>query len=341
MKILITGAGGYIGSIAAYTFLQKGYEVVAIDNYSRGYKKPLKVLQEKYSKDQFRFYEVDLKDHGNKHACSLRSVFEKEKNIAGVIHFAALCSVNESMKKPELYFSNNVCGSINLFNTMLAFDIHKIVFSSTCAVYGEAEYVPVDEEHPTRPANPYGESKRMIEKVMEWYGKLHTFQYVILRYFNVCGASDDGLLGDSKRPSVHLVQNAVRGALGIEPFYLTFPEVATPDKSPIRDYVNVVDLSEAHVKACEYLMKEGKSDMFNLGTGTGNSVLEIVKKVEDATGVSIERKKTHARQGEYAKMVADISKAEKIIGWVPKRDLDKSIRSLIQWYKIHPHGWEK
>jgi len=262
-KIIITGAGGYIGSIATYTFLQKGYEVVAIDNYSRGYKKPLEVLQEKFGQDQFRFYEVDLKNVGNADLRSLQSVFEKEKDIAGVIHFAALCSVDESMKKPEIYFSNNVCGSMNLLNTMQRFDIHTIVFSSTCAVYGEAEYVPVDEAHPTYPANPYGESKRMVEKIMEWYGRLRNLHFVVLRYFNVCGASDDGFLGDSKKPSVLLVQNAVRGALDIEPFYLTYPEVATPDKSPIRDYVNVVDLADAHVKAFEYLIKEGKNDIFS------------------------------------------------------------------------------
>lgn len=341
MKILITGAGGYIGSIATYTFLQKGYEVIAIDNFSRGYKNPLELLQVKYGADQFRFYEADLKDVGNRHACPLHSLFEKEKNIAGVIHFAALCSVDESMKKPELYFSNNVCGSINLLNTMLAFDVKKIVFSSTCAVYGEADYLPIDEAHPTNPSNPYGFSKLTVEQMMDWYVRLKGLRYVSLRYFNVCGASDDGFLGDSKKPSVLLVQNAVRGALGIEPFYLTYPEVATPDKSPIRDYINVVDLSEAHIRAVDYLINGGKSEIINLGTGAGNSVLDIIKKVEKATNVQIPLQKTTSRQGEYAKMIASITKAKKILSWEPRRNLDKSIESLLVWYKAHPHGWDR
>lgn len=331
-KILITGGGGYIGSIATYTFLQKGYEIVAIDNFSRGYKKPFEFLQEKFDRDQFRFYETDLAD-------DLSPLFEKERHIAGIIHFAALCSVDESMKHPEKYFFNNVCGSVNLLNTMIRQTINTIVFSSTCAVYGEADYLPIDEKHPTHPSNPYGFSKLIVEQMMHWYVQLKDLRYISLRYFNVCGASDDGRLGDSKKPSVLLVQNAVRGALGIEPFYLTYPEVATPDKSPIRDYVNVVDLADSHVRAFEYLENGGKSEIINLGTGSGNSVLEIVKKVEEATGVKMPLQKTTPRQGEYGKMIASIEKAKKVLGWIPERELQQSINTLVQWYKTHPNGW--
>lgn len=333
-KILITGAGGYIGSITAYLFLQKGYEVVALDNFSTGYKKPLEILQEKFGQDKLRFYQANLQE-------DLSSVFEKEKNIEAAVHFAANCLVNESMENPQKYFSNNVGGSQNLLASILKAGITNIVFSSTCAVYGEAQYVPIDENHPTVPANPYGQSKRIVEQMIEWYGKLVELHYVIFRYFNVCGASDDSLIGDSKKPSVLLVQNAVRGALGVEDFYLTCPEVDTPDKSPIRDYINVVDLGMAHLKAVEYLLKGGKNEIINLGTGTGNSVLEIVNKVQQATGKKFDIKKAEARKGEYATMIANTKKAKEVLNWEPERSIEDSINSLVAWYKSHPKGWEE
>jgi UDP-glucose 4-epimerase len=332
-KILITGAGGYIGSVATYIFLQKGYQVVAIDNFSTGYCQPLELLQEKFGKDQLRFYQIDLvKDN-------LETI--EDFNFTAVVHYAASCIVDESMKNPQKYFENNVVGSLNLLKTMLKFGVKNIVFSSTCAVYGEAEYTPVDEKHPTNPKNPYGESKRMVEKMIEWFGKLKGINYFILRYFNVCGASDDGLIGDSKKPSTLLVQNAVRGALGIEPFYLTCPQVYTPDKTPIRDYINVVDLNEAHLLAVEKLLSANYQEIINLGTGNGNSVLEIVKKVQDVTGVKFNIEKTKPRQGEYAKMIASIEKAKKILCWEPKRKIEDSVKSLVLWYKKHPQGWKE
>lgn len=332
-KILITGAGGYIGSVATYVFLQQGYEVVAVDNFFRGYKQPLQLLQQKFSERQLRYYKTDL-------TTDLSSVFEKEPNIDAVVHYGALCLVDESMRKPDMYFSNNVCGSLNLIRTILRHNIHTMVFSSTCATYGEAQYVPVDEKHPTSPMNPYGESKLMVEKMMKWFGNIEGLKYVILRYFNVCGASDDGLIGDSKKPSTLLVQNTVRGALGIEPFYLTCAQVDTPDRTPIRDYVNVVDLNMAHLSAIEYLAKGGKSEIINIGTGTGNSVLEIANTVQEVTEVKFELKKTQSRQGEYAKMIASMEKSKQVLNWEPKRTIKNSIESLIKWYKTHPHGWD-
>lgn len=332
MKVLITGAGGYIGSVATYLFLQKGYEVVGIDNFSTGFRKPLEVIQEKFGKEKLRFYDSDLRTVGQ--------VFEKEKNIEAVIHYAASCLVNESMEQPEKYFSNNVAASQVFLEQMRRFQISKIVFSSTCAVYGDAQYVSIDEKHPTSPENPYGESKRMMEKMIEWYGVLRGFRYLILRYFNVAGATDDGLIGDAKKPSPHLMQNAVRGALGIEPFYLTYSEVDTLDKSPIRDYVDVVDLNEAHIAAVEHLLTGRSSEIINLGTGTGNSVLEIINKVQQITGAKIE---THPsptpRQGESPKLIASIEKAKRVLSWTPKRSIEDSVRSMVTWYKSHPHGW--
>ncbi len=332
-KILVTGGGGYIGSVATYLLLQKGYEVVVIDNFSTGYKGPLEYFREKFGSKMFRFYKADLKK-------PLDKIFGKEKGIDAVLHYAAHCLVNESMENPEKYFSNNVCGSLNLLSFCKKFAVKNFIFSSTCAVYGESRYIPIDEKHPTNPVNPYGLSKRMVEQLLEWYGKIYGLNYVILRYFNVCGASDDGIIGDSKKPSVLLVQNAVRGALGIEQFNLTCPNVKTPDKTPIRDYINVVDLNEAHILALDYLMKGGKSEIINLGTGSGNSVLEIISKVKEVTGVEFEIKKGEARKGEYAKMVADIRKAKKVLGWSPKRTIKDSINSLVKWYEKYPHGWK-
>jgi UDP-glucose 4-epimerase len=332
-KVLITGAGGYIGSVSAKLFLDKGYDVVAVDNFTTGYKQPLEYLKQKYQ-DKFNFYEIDLKG-------DISSVLDKEKDIKAVIHYAASCIVDESMKNPGKYFHNNVAATANLLSSMDKYGIKNIIFSSTCAVYGEAEYYPIDEKHPLKPTTPYGASKKMAEEVIQWYQRLRGFNYMILRYFNVCGAADDGTIGDSKKPSSLLVQNAVRGAMGIEKFYLTCPEVDTPDKTPIRDYINVVDLNEAHLNAFEYLMKEQKSDIINLGTGTGNSVLEVVKEVGKITGKEIAIDKANTRQGDDAKKVADITKAKTVLGWTPKRTMEDSVKSLVAWYKTHPQGWEK
>lgn len=331
-KILVTGAGGYIGSVAAQLFLESGLEVVVIDNFITGFKKPLEMLKEKYGAGRFRFYEIDLTG-------DLADFFNQEKNIDAVVHYAASCSVDESIENPEKYFHNNIFSTLNLLEAMKNNNIKQLVFSSTCAVYGEAKSLPIDEEHPTSPTNPYGESKLMTEKIINWYDKIFDLKCVILRYFNVTGASNEGVIGDSKKPSSLLIQNLVRGALGIEPFYLTCPEVATPDKTPIRDYVNVLDLNEAHIRALEYLEKSSSSQIINIGTGSGHSVLQIVRAVEEITGFKFAIQKNNTRKGEYASMVASIEKAKNILGWQPKRDLKESVSSLTAWYKKHPQGW--
>ena len=332
-KVLVTGAGGYIGSIATYLLLQNNYEVVGLDNYMRGYRQPLELLQQKYGKEKLRFYEFDLtKD--------ISDFFNREKNIDAVIHYAALCNVGESEENPDLYFSNNTGGCEHLVDEILKYGIKKIVFSSTCAVYGESQYIPVDEKHPIKPISPYGESKRKSEEKIQEAARSKGLKFVILRYFNVCGASDDPTLGDSKKPSFHLMQNAVRGALGLEEFKLTYPEVDTPDKSPIRDYLNVVDLNEAHLLALDYILKDKENQIINLGTGTGNSVLEIIKKVEEVTGKKIGVSQGKKRTADPAKLVASIEKAKKVLGWEPKRTIETSVKTLVSWYTNHPNGWQ-
>lgn len=331
--ILITGGAGYIGSHAVKLFLKKGFDVVIFDNLSRGYEDAVDILK--------KMGNVELVKGDLRNREDIKKAFEG-RTLDAVLHFAALCLVNESMERPELYFENNTFGSLNLFEAMREHGVKDIVFSSTCAVYGETEYLPVDEKHPTRPTNPYGESKLLTEKILRWYGELHGFQYAILRYFNVCGASSDGSIGDSKKPSQLLVQNAVRGALGIEPFEYTCPTVDTPDGTPIRDYINVEDLIDAHFAAYTHLQDGGKSDIFNLGTGAGSSVREIVSKVEEVFGVRIpERKSAEPRKGEYAKIYAKLGKAKQALGWKPKRTLRDSVTSLGAWYKAFPNGYEK
>ena len=333
MKLLVTGGGGYIGSVASYLLLQSGYELVVIDNYSKGFRQPLEILTKDFEKKKFRYYKSDLSE--------LHTIFNKEKNFDAVIHYAAFCDVNESIENPQKYFSNNVCGSQTLLEQMIDNGIDKLVFSSTSEVYGEARYMPIDEKHATSPINPYGASKLMVEDIIRWYGKLKNLNYVILRYFNVCGASDDGLIGDSKKPSTLLVQNVVRGALGIEKFYLTCPKVETYDKTPIRDYINVVDLNLAHMKSLNYLIEGGQSNIFNLGTGSGNSVLEIVRSVEKVTGKKINRKWGKTRKGEPIKKIANIKKANTVLKWRPERTIEDSIESLVKWYSKYPKGWKR
>lgn len=348
MKVLVTGGAGYIGSHAVKLLLEKKIQVVVTDNLFRGYRQPIEVLQKKFGSKNLKFYQVDLKtpwkEKGKDLGCtkkviSIDEILKKEKPD-GVMHFAALCLVSESMEKPENYFDNNVCGSLNLFKAMVKNKTNNLVFSSTCAVYGESQYLPVDEKHSLSPTNPYGESKLMVEKIISWFSKSHGLNFVNLRYFNVAGAAKDGSIGDSKKPSQLLMQNAVRGALDLEPFQLTCPKVKTKDGTPIRDYINVEDLADAHLMALNYLFNDGKSDVFNLGTGKGHSVLQIVSQVQKITGVKFPFKKGRVRQGEYAEIYANIHRAKKILGWKPKRSLKDSVKSLVKWYEKHPQGWE-
>ena len=334
-KILITGAGGYIASVSTNLFLQNGYEVIAVDNYSRGYKQPLELLQNEYGKEKLRFYETDLRK-------GIKDVLDNENDIQTVIHYAAFCNVGESEKDPHMYFDNNVNGTLALLKNMKEHDIKNIVFSSSCSVYGEPISETLDENHPVNPkSHPYSESKYMSERVIDWYSKIHGLKYIFLRYFNVCGATDDGKIGDSKRPSFHLMQNAVRGALGIDTFYLNNTKVPTPDGTPIRDYVNVVDLNEAHLKAVEAIDGMSSSEVFNLGTGTGNSVMEIINAVQEITGAQLDLSEGERRKGDVSKAVASNKKITDMLGWQPKRSIRDSVTSLVTWYKAHPNGWEK
>lgn len=327
--VLVTGGAGYIGSHAVKRLLKEGRSVLVIDNFSRGFYEPLETLS-RYG--ELVVINADLRD-----VESLDKVFSTYP-IEAVFHFAALCSVDESVEKPDLYFENNVGGTKNLLEAMSRHHVSRLIFSSTCAVYGTAQYLPIDELHPTAPSNPYGASKLEAEKIIRSYEDkgIHA---VILRYFNVCGADSEGEIGDSKKPSLLLVQNAVRGALGIEPFSYTFAPVNTPDGSPVRDQIDVEDLIEAHIRALHYLEDSGVGDIFNLGTGTGSSVLEVIAAVESELNVTLTRAKGKIRKGEYATVYANAGKANEKLKWKAVTSLGKSISKLAAWYRSHPHGY--
>ncbi len=331
-KILITGGAGYIGSHAVKLFLSRGYEVVVFDNLSRGYRAAIDIL---HQNGPLTFVQGDLRQPDD-----LRKLFAEHPGIDAVLHFAALCLVNESVEQPGLYFYNNTLGTLNLLEAMRAEAISTLIFSSTCAVYGNTQYLPVDEQHPTEPASPYGESKLLTERMIRWYGSIYGLRYAILRYFNVCGAASDGTIGDSKKPSQLMLQNAVRGALGIEPFSLTCPTVATPDKTPIRDYIDVEDLVVAHLAAYTYLHQGGSSDTFNLGNGTGYSVKQIIAKVEAVFQTQITTANATPRKGEAAQIYANPDKARRTLGFTTHKSLEDSILSLKKWYEGHPHGYQ-
>jgi UDP-glucose 4-epimerase len=333
-KVLITGAGGYIGAITTDQFLKKGAEVVAVDNFSNGFRKPLEMLQEKYGKEKLAIHEADLTVDG---AAAVLDQYE----IDVVVHFAALLDVGESMEVPHKYFTNNVIGTQKLLHALIDRNINKFIFSSSCTVYGDIKTPPVNETAPVQPASSaYGATKQMCEQILKWYDKLDKMRYISLRYFNVCGAADDGTLGDAKKVTFGLMQNAIKGALGMQPFELNFQPVNTPDGSPIRDFINVVDLAEAHVAAYEFIKKENKSEIFNLGTGKGNSVLELVNEVKRILKADFPTNEAKQRRtGEIERIFADYTKAKNVLGWEPKRSLEQSITSLATFYKAHPNGY--
>ncbi len=328
--ILVTGAAGYIGSHAAKMLLEQGNRVIAVDNLSTGKRQALEELNRC---GDLIFFEGDLRD-----SKLLGSIFA-DYTVDAVMHFAAACNPNESVADPIKYYENNVLGTLVLLEAMKEAKVDKIIFSSTCSIYGDSENLPVTEETAAQPLNPYAHSKLMAEEAIRYYHTAFGISAVVFRYFNVCGASDDASIGDSKKPSILLVQNCVRGALGIEPFAYTCGRVNTPDTTPIRDYIDVRDLADAHLAALEYLGRHKGFELMNLGTGKGSSVREIVTNVERILGIPIEKSQARPRQGETAAIYANPAKAERVLGWKAERSLSDSVRALAAWYQKRPKGF--
>ena len=328
MAILVCGGAGYIGSHAVHALVEKGEEVVIVDNLQTGHRGALNPAA--------KFYEGDIRD-----ASVLDKIFTENK-IEAVIHFAANSLVGESMEKPLLYFNNNVYGMQVLLEAMVRHGVDKIVFSSTAATYGEPKRVPIHEDDETCPTNTYGETKLTMEKMMKWVSRANGVRYVSLRYFNAAGALPDGSIGEDHKTETHLIPLILQVPTGRRDHITVFgDDYPTPDGTCLRDYIHVVDLADAHVLALEYLRKGGASDIFNLGNGQGFSVKEMIAAAEKATGRSIKVEIGARRAGDPAQLIASSEKARSVLGWKPQfTDVEQVIGTAWKWHESHPHGYE-
>ena len=322
--ILVTGGAGYIGSHLVMALLEKGEDVIVFDSLELGHAETIETLK-KYG--NLKFVKGNLKNLDE-----IRGAFLVNK-IDSVVHFAAYSQVAESVKNPQKYYYNNVYGTLNLLNAMLEFGVKKIVFSSTAATYGEPVYTPIDEKHPQQPINPYGNSKLMVEKIMDDYDKAYGLKSVRLRYFNVAGADSKARIGEWHEPETHLIPNVLK-AKEDKVFKMFGTDYDTIDGTCVRDYINVEDLALAHIKALEYLNDGGETNFFNLGTTEGNSVKEVFTACEEVKGTTIPLEICPRRGGDPATLVADNKKAKEVLGWIPQHDLKDCIKSAYEWEKV-------
>ena len=312
MSILVMGGAGYIGSHTVKHLLNHGYKVVVADNLVYGHRESVDSRAD--------FIHADLADPN-----SLQAVFTRDK-IDAVIHFAAYAYVGESVQEPRKYYYNNVQGTLNLLDVMLQHNVKDIVFSSTCATYGEPQYAPIDEKHPQKPINPYGRTKLMIEQIFADYERAYGLRYIALRYFNAAGASADGSIGESHTPETHLIPLVLKAIKGEHKAISVFgTDYDTPDGTCIRDYIHVEDLALAHRLAVEKLKEY--SGCINLGTGIGTSVKEIITAAEKVSGKKCPVEYGPRRAGDPARLFADNHKAKEVLGWTPKYT---NIKDIIQ-----------
>ena len=321
MKILVVGGAGYIGSVCAELLLDAGHEVSIFDNLSEGHRAAIDPRAE--------FIKCDLEDRQ-----SVERLFERRRPEA-VMHFAANALVGESMQNPSKYFRNNVANGLNLLDAMVEAGIQKIIFSSTCAIFGPPERVPIDETMPPRPINPYGESKLAFEKILRWYEQIHGLAFVSLRYFNAAGAS--ARFGEDHRVETHLIPNVLKVALGEKPHVEIFgTDYETPDGTCIRDYIHIVDLAQAHILALDAT----KSDSYNLGTGGGASVREVIDACRKVTRCKIDIVEKPRRPGDPSRLIASSEKINRELGWKPQfQSLDAIIESAWKWHQKFPRGY--
>jgi len=322
MKILVTGGAGYIGSVCAELLLDEGHEVAIFDNLSEGHRSAID--------SRAKFLKGDLQDRP-----SIEKALAKQKPNA-VMHFAANALVGESMQNPSKYFRNNVANGLNLLDAIISAGIGKIIFSSTCAIFGPPERVPIDETMPMRPINPYGESKLAFEKILRWYGEIHGLKFVSLRYFNAAGASAN--FGEDHRVETHLIPNVLKVALGEKPHVEIFgTDYETPDGTCIRDYIHILDLARAHILALD----SDKSGFYNLGTGGGSSVREVIDACRKVTGRKIDIVEKPRRPGDPPRLVASSEKIKRDLGWKPQfQNLDAIIESAWKWHQKFPRGYQ-
>lgn len=316
-NILVIGGAGYIGSHMVRMLAKQGYNPVVFDNLSKGHREAV------------ANYPFELGDLGDK--ARLTEVFKKY-GIEAVMHFAAFAEVGESVKEPSKYYHNNVAKVLDLLDALVENDIKYFVFSSTAATFGEPIRPKIDESHPQNPINPYGNTKLMVEKILADFNTAYGLKATALRYFNASGADDSGEIGESHNPETHLIPIVLQAAAGkrasIKMFGTDYP---TPDGTCVRDYVHVNDLARAHILALEKMFKDNVSERFNLGSGNGFSVAEIVKEAKRITGIDFTVEKAPRRDGDPAVLVADSAKAERILGWKPQYNLTRIIETAWNW----------
>lgn len=319
MKILVTGGAGYIGSTTVKRLLEQGHSVTVYDNLVYGHADSVncELIQGDLVDKEFLFNSLS------------------GKNFDAVIHFAAYAQAGESMQDPYKYFYNNITGGLNLLELMKKEDIKYIIFSSTCAIFGTPDELPVTENSPKHPESTYGESKLMFETILDWYDRIHGIKHINLRYFNAAGAGLEGDLGERHDPETHIIPIAIEAALGKrESFKLFGNDYPTEDGTCIRDYIHIEDLATGHIQALDYVMKENKSDSFNLGTGQGHSNREVINMVKKVSGVDFKVDESPKRPGDPPMIYADNTKAKKVLGFDPQHsDLQTIVESAWNWHK--------
>lgn len=324
-KILVTGGAGYIGSFMVRELQSKGYEPVILDNLSQGYAEAV---------TGFRLEKIDLVDESQK----LDSLLSSEK-FDGVIHMAGFIQMGESYQNPSKYYRNNVIGFMNLLDAMKGSGVSKIILSSSAGVYGNPVKVPIEEDDPKNPLNPYGETKYIMERMLEDYDTAYGIKFVAIRYFNAAGAALDGSIGEDHPEESHLIPNLIKKALNGEEVEIFGNDYKTPDGTNIRDYVHVLDLTETHAIALEHLLSGGKSNFYNAGIGKGYSNKEVIDTVESVTGLNLKIKYGPRREGDADALYASVEKMKKDFSWKPKYDLSDVIKTAYLWHKNNPQGY--
>ena len=327
MAVLVTGGAGYIGSATVELLRERGEDVVVVDNLSYGHRDALDPA--------LPFYQGDIGD------AELIARVAREHTLEACVHFAAFIAVGESVEQPKMYFENNVAQGIRLLGALLEAGCRRFVFSSTCATYGQPQRIPIDEEHPQLPANPYAWTKYFIERVLENYDAAYGLKSVPLRYFNASGATQK--CGEHHNPETHLIPNILMAAAGQRPFVSVYgDQYPTPDGTAVRDYIHIADLGQAHILALDHLRRGGQSESVNLGNGKGYTVLEVIETARKITDRQIDVRMEPPRPGDASHLVADSRKAKRVLGWEPQfPDLTSIIESAWKWQLAHPQGYER
>ena len=325
--ILILGGAGYIGSHMLQRLRETGEPHLVFDNLEQGHEAALQGSP---------LFRGDVRN-----ADDLRRVFAENPDIDVVIHFAAYIAVGESVKDPGKYFLNNTMAVVGLLDAMRAANVNKIVFSSTAAIFGEPQYVPIDEKHPKAPTSPYGDSKLMVEKIFEAYDVAHSVKSVCLRYFNAAGADPEARIGEDHHPETHLVPVAILAAAGRAPALKVFgTDYDTPDGTCVRDYIHVLDLAEAHLLAVKHLRQDGDSRRYNLGNGQGFSVKQVIETVSKVVGQPVPHEEGPRRPGDPARLIASSQAIRDDWGWDPKYpDVETIVEHAWNWHRTHPDGY--